>query len=71
MAHPTGRKAKSGKKNRKWGRNKAFCERYRREGRQELNRIRRIKRHLRKYPNDLQAIMALEASGEAAPLSTE
>lgn len=71
MARPTGRKAKSGKKNRKWGRNEAFCARYRKEGRQELNRVRRLERHLKKYPNDKQAYTALYASSEATRLSTE
>lgn len=60
MAHPgRGVSLKKGKKNRKWKRNKAFCERYFREGRQEKNRRRRILRHLRKFPNDLAAQQAL------------
>jgi hypothetical protein len=54
-----GGKPKGGKKNRKWANNKEYCERYRREGRQEINRERRILRHLKKYPNDKQAEKAL------------
>ncbi len=49
MASPSNGKArKGGKKNRKYGRNKVFCERYRREGREEINRQRRIARHKRR-----------------------
>jgi hypothetical protein len=36
---------KGGKKNRKWGRNKVKCERYRREGRREKNKARKAARH--------------------------
>lgn len=50
-----GLKAKKGKKNRKFGNNKVYCTRYKNEGRQEKNRIRRIKRHIKKQPNDLVA----------------
>ena len=39
MAHIKGRGGKSG--TRKYGRNKAKCERYRREGRREKNKARR------------------------------
>jgi hypothetical protein len=54
-----GGKPKGGKKNRKWGNNKAYCQRYRAEGKQEKNRARRINRHLKRHPNDLQAFEAL------------
>jgi hypothetical protein len=54
-----GGKPKGGKKNRKWGSNKAYCLRYKNEGRQEKNRARRIKRHLKRHPNDLQGLEAL------------
>lgn len=46
---------RGGKKNRKWGRNKKFCERYRAEGRREINKAARLARHLKHHPNDLQA----------------
>lgn len=42
---------KGGKKNRKHGRNKAFCVQYRADNREERNRKRRIARHLRNHPN--------------------
>lgn len=61
MAHPgRGISRKKGKKNRKWKRNKSFCERYFREGRQERNRKRRILRHLKRFPNDYAARAALD-----------
>lgn len=43
---------KGGKKNRKYGRNKKFCERYRLEGRREKNRKIRLARHLKRFPDD-------------------
>jgi len=49
---------KSGK-NRKYGRNKAFCIIYKAENRRERNRIRRLKRHLKAQPLDKTAIKAL------------
>lgn len=54
-----GIRAKKGKKNRKLGNNKVYCTRYKNEGRQEINKIRRMKRHLRKFPNDLAVKQAL------------
>jgi len=54
-----GGKPKGGKRNRKWGSNKVYCARYRAEGTQEKNRARRIARHLKAYPNDIQAMEAL------------
>lgn len=60
MARPSGGRAmKRGKKNRKWGRNKKSCEDYRREDRERLNRIRRLRRHLKKLPEDRCAYNAL------------
>ena len=37
-------KAKGGKKNRKHGRNKKFCQRYTLEGREAKNKARNVKR---------------------------
>jgi len=45
------KKAKGGKKNRKWNRNRVSCDIYRSEGRREKNKERkaeRIKRRLAK-----------------------
>jgi hypothetical protein len=52
MARPSsGQAPKKGKKNRKHGRNKNACLRYRNEGRQERNAKRRLKRHMKAHPN--------------------
>ena len=60
MARPSsGQAPKKGKKNRKWGHNKSFCAAYKASGRQEKNRARRIRRHLKNFPNDLAALAAL------------
>ena len=50
---------KRGKKNRKYGNNIAFCTRYRNEGRRDRNKKRKLERHLKKFPNDIQAQRAL------------
>lgn len=42
---------KKGKKNRKFGRNKVVCAKYRADNREEINRKRRTARHLRNNPN--------------------
>jgi len=46
---------KGGKKNRKHGRNKKVCQRYRLENRKAKNKEIRRERHLKKHPNDTQA----------------
>jgi ribosomal protein S15P/S13E len=60
----TGKKStrKKGKKGRKIGRCKRHpaAARYTGEKRWTTNRIKRIRRHLKKYPNDVQAKAALE-----------
>jgi len=48
-------KAKGGKKGRKIGRNKNFCDMYKLQGRREKNKKKRKIRHLKRHPNDLQA----------------
>lgn len=44
---------KRGKKNRKHGRNKRWCELYRQRGQRELNKARRQARHAKRHPNDV------------------
>ncbi len=39
---------KGGKKNRKWGRNKVSCERYRREDRRAKNKARKQAKHAKR-----------------------
>lgn len=53
------KRRKEGRRCRKYGRNKKWCEAYRASGRQERNRRRRILRHLKRYPADLSALAAL------------
>ena len=52
--------AKKTKKSRKFGRNKVFCERYRREGRREKAKTRQLKKHLARFPDDLCATEAFK-----------
>ena len=47
-------------KNRKYGRNKKWCELYRAMDRRRLNKIVKMERRLRKNPNDVGAAVALE-----------
>lgn len=46
------RQRKGGKKNRKVGRNAAWCLAYRNSGRRERNKARRLRRHLSAFPGD-------------------
>ena len=39
-------------KNRKYDRNRKWCEAYRKAGTRERNKVRRIKAHLKRHPND-------------------
>jgi hypothetical protein len=59
------KKAKGGKKNRKIGRYSKHPSsmRYKGEQRWLRNRLRRMARHLRNYPNDAQAVRLLAAFG--------
>ena len=47
---------KGGKKGRKINRNRLWCESYQRRGQREINKARRLARHLRKYPDDRTAL---------------
>lgn len=53
-------KAKKSKKQRKVGRNSAYCLRYKNSHRREQNKARRLKKHLERFPNDLCAKKAVE-----------
>lgn len=61
------KKKKEGKKNRKLGRYARHLSsmRYKAEKRWIRNRVRRIERHLKRYPNDKQAARALEVAQAA------
>lgn len=52
---------KAGKKNRKYGRNKKWCEVYRMRSQRERNKVRKLARHLKKYPHDATAKKALRS----------
>jgi len=53
-------KAKGGKKQRKFGRNKLGCSAYAGSHRREHNKIRRLKRHLKVFPDDKVAAKAVD-----------
>lgn len=46
------------KSSKKHGRNKKRCEMYKLLGRRRSNKVRKLIRHLKKYPNDAQALQA-------------
>ena len=54
------KRGNKGKKNRKFGRNKVKCARYRLAHKREKSHVRRITKHLVKFPGDRCAIDALE-----------
>lgn len=59
MAKPAnGKKQKGGKKARKYGRNEKWCQGYRAIGTEDVNRLRRLRRHLRqdRHRNDAQGM---------------
>ncbi len=56
-------RAKEGKKNRKWGRNKVFCAKYLLEGRKEKNKKLRLLRTLKKQPNNAQLKTVIKKLG--------
>lgn len=51
--------SKNKKGNKKHGRNKNFCEAYRRTNRREKNKALKIKKHLAKFPDDKKALAKL------------
>jgi hypothetical protein len=53
-------KAKKTKKQRKWGRNAAYCLAYKNSNRREHNKVKRLKKHLVRFPDDLVATVAIE-----------
>lgn len=45
---------------KKVGRNKDFCKQYKAERRREKSHIRKIQKHLKRFPDDANVIKALE-----------
>jgi len=54
------KKAKGGKKNRKYGRNEKSCQRYKLSHRREHNKARKLKKHLIRFVSDKVAQNALD-----------
>ena len=46
---------------KKGGRNRAECEAYRKAGTREKNKVRKLKRRIKRFPNDKGARAALAA----------
>ena len=44
---------------KKAGRNKDWCKAYRTRGQREKNKLRKLKKHIARHPNDLVAKKAL------------
>ena len=59
----TVKKQKGGKKNRKLGRNVKYCTYYRQANIEAKNRLRKMRRHLKKNPNDQANASRFEALG--------
>lgn len=47
-------------KNRKYGRNKKWCEQYKLFGTRELNKAKRLRTHCKRFPLDMKALAALK-----------
>jgi len=47
-------------KKRKYGRNATWCHAYKMRFQRNRNRIAKIRRHIKNFPNDLQAVEALK-----------
>jgi hypothetical protein len=58
-----GQKAKKGKKQRKFGRNAQYCATYAAAGIEARNAKRKLRRHLRRQPDDTQALRAFVQLG--------
>lgn len=54
------KKKNKSKKNRKFGRNKIFCEGYKRRGQREKNKAVKLQKHVNSHPNDRTAFHALK-----------
>ncbi len=52
---------KTGKKNRKYGRNSTWCESYRARGTRERNKLLKMARHIKQFPLDAQAQSRLKS----------
>jgi hypothetical protein len=57
-------KGQSKKGGKKKGRNATYCNAYKLEQREAKNKLRRVRRHLRKHPGDVSAMQAMEDLGK-------
>lgn len=57
--------AKKSKKDRKWGRNAAYCLSYKNSNRREKNKLRRLAKHLKRFPGDKIAQNAVKLAQAA------
>jgi len=71
MAEKQKHHGKSKNGNKTHGRNKEFCEGYKRRGQREKNKIFKIQKHLDTHPKDAVAFAALQRipGGKKASLS--
>lgn len=51
---------------RKYDRNRKWCEAYRNRGQREINKARKLYRHLARFPDDVGAAKALAALPDPA-----
>ena len=56
--------AKMTKKQRKWGRNATFCLYYKNSNRREKNKVKKLKKHLLRFPSDLCALKAVDVANK-------
>jgi len=56
-------KKNQSKRSRKSDRNREFCEGYARSNRREKNKVLKLKKHLKRYPDDTAAKNTLEKLG--------
>ena len=59
----TGVARKTGKKQRKYDRNRKWCQSYRNRNQREKNKVKKVRRHLARFPNDKVAAKVIERGG--------
>ena len=59
-------KKAGGGKQRKYDRNRKWCESYRNRGQREKNKVKKLRRHLARFPGDKVAVKVVERGGRKA-----
>lgn len=54
---------KKGKKTRKYDRNRKWCQSYRNRNQREKNKVKKLRRHLVRFPGDKVAAKVVERGG--------